>query len=51
MLIVSGTNEVTLDEIGEVNDYIQAEAGFDANIISFAFVCWFVKMYIIYLEI
>ncbi|TYQ00418.1 cell division protein FtsZ [Tenacibaculum adriaticum] len=33
LLIVSGTNEVTLDEIGEVNDYIQTEAGFDANII------------------
>ncbi len=33
LLIVSGTNEVTLDEIGEVNDYIQEEAGFDANII------------------
>ncbi len=33
LLIVSGTNEVTLDEIGEINDYIQDEAGFDANII------------------
>ena len=33
LLIVSGTNEVTLDEIGEVNDYIQTEAGFEANII------------------
>ena len=33
LLIVSGTNEVTLDEIGEINDFIQAEAGFDANII------------------
>jgi len=33
LLIVSGTNEVTLDEIGEINDYIQTEAGFDANII------------------
>ena len=33
LLIVSGTNEVTLDEIGEVNDYIQTEAGYDANII------------------
>ena len=33
LLIVSGSNEVTLDEIGEVNDYIQTEAGYDANII------------------
>ncbi len=33
LLIVSGANEVTLDEIGEINDYIQTEAGFDANII------------------
>ena len=33
LLIVSGTNEVTLDEIGEINDFIQVEAGFDANII------------------
>ncbi len=33
LLIVSGTNEVTLDEIGEINDYIQTEAGYDANII------------------
>ncbi|SEB66717.1 cell division protein FtsZ [Tenacibaculum sp. MAR_2009_124] len=33
LLIVSGANEVTLDEIGEINDYIQEEAGFDANII------------------
>ncbi|MGK0412594.1 MAG: cell division protein FtsZ [Polaribacter sp.] len=33
LLIVSGTNEVTLDEIGEINEYIQDEAGFDANII------------------
>lgn len=33
LLIVSGTNEVTLDEIGEINDFIQTEAGFDANII------------------
>jgi cell division protein FtsZ len=33
LLIVSGTNEVTLDEIGEINDYIQDEAGYDANII------------------
>ena len=33
LLIVSGKNEVTLDEIGEINDYIQIEAGYDANII------------------
>ncbi|CAM1339310.1 cell division protein FtsZ [Tenacibaculum aestuarii] len=33
LLIVSGGNEVTLDEIGEINDYIQDEAGYDANII------------------
>ncbi len=33
LLIVSGGNEVTLDEIGEINDFIQAEAGFEANII------------------
>ena len=33
LLIVSGTNEVTLDEIGEINDFIQTEAGFEANII------------------
>ena len=33
LLIVSGVNEVTIDEIGEINDYIQDEAGYDANII------------------
>ena len=33
LLIVSGTDEVTLDEIGEINDHIQNEAGYDANII------------------
>ena len=33
LLIVSGTSEVTLDEIGEINDYIQDEAGYNANII------------------
>ena len=33
LLIVSGTNEITIDEIGEINDYIQIEAGFNANII------------------
>ncbi len=33
LLIVSGDEEVTLDEIGEVNDYIQEQAGNNANII------------------
>ena len=33
LLIVSGTNEITIDEIGEINDHIQVEAGFNANII------------------
>lgn len=33
LLIVSGTNEITLDEIGEINDHIQSEAGHNANII------------------
>ena len=33
LLIVSGVKEVTLDEIGEISDYIQDEAGYDANII------------------
>jgi cell division protein FtsZ len=33
LLIVSGEEEVTLDEIGEINDFIQVEAGYDANII------------------
>lgn len=33
LLIVSGTSEVTLDEIGEINEHIQTEAGYDANII------------------
>jgi cell division protein FtsZ len=33
LLIVSGTDEVTIDEIGEINDYIQTEAGYEANII------------------
>lgn len=33
LLIVSGTEEITLDEIGEINDHIQAEAGNNANII------------------
>jgi len=33
LLIVSGSNEITIDEIGEINDHIQTEAGFSANII------------------
>jgi len=33
LLIISGKVEVTLDEIGEINDFIQIEAGYDANII------------------
>ena len=33
LLIVSGNEEITIDEIGEINDYIQSEAGFNANII------------------
>jgi cell division protein FtsZ len=33
LLIVSGSHEITIDEIGEISDHIQAEAGFNANII------------------
>ncbi|HET7360431.1 MAG TPA: cell division protein FtsZ [Salinimicrobium sp.] len=33
LLIVSGSEEITIDEIGEINDHIQAEAGHSANII------------------
>ena len=33
LLIVSGSNEITIDEIGEINDHIQTEAGYNANII------------------
>ncbi len=33
LLIVSGNNEITIDEIGEINDHIQSEAGHNANII------------------
>lgn len=33
LLIVSGDNEVTMDEIGIINEHIQAEAGNNANII------------------
>ncbi|MCB0376724.1 MAG: cell division FtsZ family protein, partial [Sinomicrobium sp.] len=33
LLIVSGREEITIDEIGEINDHIQNEAGYNANII------------------
>ncbi len=33
LLIVSGKEEITIDEIGEINDHIQNEAGHGANII------------------
>ncbi len=33
LLIVSGSQEITIDEIGSINDYIQEEAGHSANII------------------
>ncbi len=33
LLIVSGQEEITIDEIGEINDHIQNEAGGSANII------------------
>jgi cell division protein FtsZ len=33
LLIVSGTNEITIDEIAEINEHIQSEAGSNANII------------------
>ena len=33
LLIVSGTEEITIDEIGEISDHIQSEAGHGANII------------------
>ena len=33
LLIVSGSHEITIDEIGEINEYIQSEAGYNANII------------------
>ena len=33
LLIVSGSDEITIDEIGEINDYIQAEAKTSVNII------------------
>ncbi len=31
LLIVSGTDEITIDEIGEINEYIQSEAKTDVN--------------------
>jgi len=33
LLIVSGEDEITIDEIGEINDLIQSEAGNNTNII------------------
>ncbi len=33
LLIVSGSEEITIDEIGEINEYIQNETGNNANII------------------
>ena len=33
LLIVSGSEEITIDEIGEINDFIQSEAGNNTNII------------------
>ena len=33
LLIVSGSDEITIDEIGEISDHIQEEAGHGANII------------------
>jgi cell division protein FtsZ len=33
LLVVSGTDEVTIDEIGTINEHIQREAGNNANII------------------
>ena len=33
LLIVSGEDEITIDEIGEINDFIQTEAGNNTNII------------------
>ncbi|MDO6761593.1 cell division protein FtsZ [Tamlana sp. 2_MG-2023] len=33
LLIVSGSQEITIDEIGEINDHIQSEAGHSAEII------------------
>lgn len=33
LLIVSGTKEITIDEIGEINDHVRNEAGNDVNII------------------
>ena len=33
LLIISGSEEITIDEIGSINDYIQEEAGNNTNII------------------
>lgn len=34
LLIVSGTDEITFDEIGDITDHIEAEAGLQANVIT-----------------
>jgi cell division protein FtsZ len=31
--VTSGVNEITMDEIGQITDYIQARAGYDADLI------------------
>ncbi|MFN4299274.1 MAG: cell division protein FtsZ [Thermaurantimonas sp.] len=33
LLLINGSSDVTIDEIGEINDYIQDQAGGNANII------------------
>jgi cell division protein FtsZ len=33
LLLTSGTNALTIDEIGEISDYLQAAAGYNATII------------------
>ena len=33
LLIISGSEEITIDEIGEINEYVQKETGNSANII------------------
>ena len=38
LLIVSGNEEITIDEIGEINDYIQEQAGYGANIIMLSLI-------------
>ena len=33
LLIISGSDEITIDEVGEINEHIQNETGNNANII------------------